>query len=489
MNSLEKRALRSTVDSDELKIKDLIHSFSDVDIKNHFSFTSGHLGALPVNDDVLVEIAVYKRLFKSLKYITLFFKELIKLFILFILPVKNMAIVFRTVLRCFCNPKPMVSHSLTVVSLGNQSSGKDAYFGPLLTQLDNKFDYLKIVGGYGFRNKNYFYLESALSFFDLVKFSIYILFSPLLSLGYLLSKVVKLDRLDCKEVFFLLGLKEINSGVITQNNLIATSINAWLKNSKTNKILYPMEGRSWEKSIVKCINERSVQSVGYIHCMLTPRHLSLVMHGFYSPKEIPSIIVAPSQMIARLVRVTFPNAIVRKGYFLRGNKKESLSKKSADALLFALTGNVEESKRIMDCIAKSDIQKSHLVVIRLNPNTSSYLHLKSYAETLELDLYSADQQFSPSVCFFRSSSVALDYLKLNITPVYLTLNEVISGNVFDLDDKLESMTLNVSSSFKVNLDSILSKIKLSPQLDCGEKISDYYLDQSYNPTDLIPLIN
>ncbi|MFZ3087182.1 MAG: hypothetical protein WA123_03860 [Methylotenera sp.] len=479
--------LKSTV-SNDLKIKDLIQSFSDVDTKNHFSFTSGHLGTLPVSDDVLMKFIINKGFFESLKKITLVLRELIKLIIFFFLPVKNIAILLRTILRYFCNPKPIASHSLTVISLGIQSSSKDAYFGPLLTQLDNKFDYLKIVGGYSFRSKNYFYVESALSFFEVVKFSIYILFSPLLSLGYLLSKVIKLDRLDYKEIFFLLGLKEINSGIITQNNLIAISIKAWLNKNKTNKILYPMEGRSWEKNIVKCMNESSVQSVGYIHCVLTPRHLSLVMPGFYRQKEIPSIIVAPSQMIARLVRVTFPNAIVKKGYFLRGdeNNKTNPKKKNPNCLLFALTGNIAESTRIIDCIIALGIQKKYQIILRLNPNTSSYKYLIGYAEKFGINLYSNSMEYLPSICFFRSSSVALDYLKLNVTPVYLSLGEIISSNVFDLDKKYGFEILEMNELFGVNLNNL---VKLNNEVALGEQMSQYYLEKINSNSTLSDLLD
>ena len=39
---------------------------------------------------------------------------------------------------------------MTVISLGNQSSAKDSYFGILLNSIEKEFNYLKIVGGFGF---------------------------------------------------------------------------------------------------------------------------------------------------------------------------------------------------------------------------------------------------------------------------------------------------------------------------------------------------
>jgi hypothetical protein len=458
-----------------------VRDWSQTDKNRLFNFTSGHLGALPLSDKFLLKTIVNNNFLQTSKNGLFLAKEFIKLIVLTLLPVKNLALILRTVLRRICSNKNYSIHSITVISLGNQSSAKDSYFGVLLNSLEKEFDYLKIVGGFNFQSRDYMYVESALGYLDLLRLTAGILVLPLVTLWYLINKSWQLRGFNNIVTFITLGLKEINVGAFCNNKIIVKSINSWLKNNKTRKILYPMEGRNWEKNIVEVMNDRKIYSIGYIHCALTPRHLSLTQAGFYKPQEVPSLVVAPGEMITQLMHEVFPNKIIRSGYFLRGSKDDAsnLKKINLNTLQFALTGNIAESTKIIDCIAASNIQQKYQVTIRLNPNTVSYGQLSKYVKKLGLKLYSADDEFLPSICFFRSSSVALDYLKLNVMPVYLNLDEIISNNVFDLDVKYEFRTLNVNELIGEQVDTIVNN---RGELIRGVEISKYYL-QNFTAND------
>ena len=415
------------------------------------------------------------------------------IFIIFaVFPIKNGAILIRTIIRNSINPKLKAEWPITIISLGSQRASKDTYFRPLLNQINEEFDYLKIVGGKNFLAKDFTYIESTLSFFDLMNFAINLLFLPLTSFIYLFKNIRMINGFRMKVTYFILGLREVYTGRVAQSILIKKSIYSWMINNSNviKKVIFPMEGRSWEQSIVKLMNMNMVASIGYVHCVITPKHLSLLDISFYKTNEVPKVIIAPSQMIKQLVQKTFSHAVIRKGYFLRGSGYQILkSLRPKDVLLFALTGDVAEGREIMNCILNSYIPKKYKVRVSLNSNSSSYLSLRKYAKKIGISIYSHENDGKPVVCFFRSSSVALDYLSINVYPVYLSFGEVITSNVFDLDDRFRCAVLKVTSDFSLNLVDILNQIESSPKISEGKKISSYYLDQSFNNINLKQLIN
>ena len=487
-----KKKLTETIDRKQ-DIKKWILLFSQADRKGFFTFTSGHFGALGLDEDSIYQFFLAKGLNIKIKKLILVFFEFAIFLILAILPIKNGIILLRTVLRYAFNSKVNALNPMTVISLGSQEANNDRYFGPLLRQLDGKFDYLKIVAGYGIRTKNFIYIETALSFFGLVYFFLGVVFLPLTSFFYLLKNIKKIKGFNLKIMYFTLGLRESYNGKVAQNQLLHRSVNCWIiRNSNVvEKILFPMEGRSWEKSIVCLMTKNKLESIGYIHCVVTPKHFSLLVPGFYKTNEIPKVIIAPSQMIKQLVQETFAGSVIEKGYFLRGENHRNLKhlKLTNSKLLFALTGDARESKKIMSCILEAGILKSHRVCVRLNPNTSSYLNLIKYAKSIGISIYTHHEEAKPAVCFFRSSSVALDYLNINVPIVYLSLGEAVTGNVFDLDGTYKCEVLNVSSDFFMDFCRIVNQSESPISAPESKKISSYYLDQTYNNSTLKHFFN
>ncbi len=463
--------------------------FSQSDNKRKFAFTSGNLGALPLPVEFFYNFISYKKFWFFWKNIIYLVYELLKFIVLSLIPLKNILLILRTFLRVFCNAKFIPLNSFCVISLGNQSLNNDAYFSRWLANRKDQFEYIKIVGGLGFRSTNqFFYVESALGFFNLISVVSTIIFLPFTNMWYLLWSCRKIKSIRLRLLYIYLCLKEINSGTFANNLIIVRSIKIALTNSTIKKIIFPMEGRNWEKLIVSYEDKKHVKTIGYIHCALTPFHFSLIHNGYYKSTEIPSVIITPSKMSTILLNKSFKGKDVRQGYFIRGSNRTVLScKKASNKLLFVLTGNVSESKLIMSYISKSGVSKN--IKIRLNPNSSSYSTLKNYAHALHLNLQSKDDNELPKVCFFRSSSVALDYLRLNVTPVYLNLHQIVSKNIFELDGRFKCMSLSVDSNFAINLDCIMKQVDSADSFSNGKELADYYLDQSYDLADLDRLIN
>jgi hypothetical protein len=471
----------------EAYIKKSILLFSQSDRKNNFSFTSGHLGAVPIPFELFYSFLFLKKNF-FWKGIIFYLVEFLKYIIYFIVPLKNILLLLRTFLRWFCSPKFESTNSLCILSLGKQSAKDDAYFSPLLINFKKKFDFIKIVGGREFFSRNQFsYIESGLKFFSLIILIFSIIFLPLTAFIYSLSSSRKIKSIHHRLLYIYLCLREINTGTLTNNLIIIKSIKYALNNFKDKKIIFPMEGRNWEKSLVNYTNQLTGKSIGYIHCALTPHHLSLIGKGFYLNKEIPTLIITPSSMSSILINKSFKGKNIRQGYFLRSEFESPFPKKASNFLLFGLTGSIKDSKEIMSYISRSKYKED--IKIRLNRNTSSYSILEKYAQALNLKILKKNSNEIPKVCFFRSSSLALEYLRLNVTPVYLDLNQIVSSNIFDLDNKFKCLSLRVNLDFDRSLDVILSKVVLTYPVVDGKKIADYYLDQSYNVADLEMLTN
>lgn len=492
MNLIE--IMKNISDIEKLQKKVLLN-FSTLDYKNNFSFTSGNLSALSIDDGTLKNLLFAKNWVWCVTRVFYFFKECANFILYTVIPIKNIGILLRTLLRFTCNVKPQQkSHDVAILSLGNSCRDKDAYFKPLLAALKGNYHYFKIVGGKSFLTEKFTYIESLLAWHDFLKFSLYVFLSPIVDVVYLLRGAVKIHDAKLRVVYLILGLRDINRGVVVQNKLIHKSIQSLLSCREYNfeKVIYPMEGRNWEKNIVKTLNTTSLTSIGYVHCILTPRHLSLLEVGFYREREFPSVILTPSEMTFNLIKKSFKDVMVKRGFFLRGSGAKLNNKMtiSQSKILFALTSDRNQSRKIIEHISNSKLLKKYDVIVRPNKNSSTYQALYAYAKSLGLNLYSdlSPSLMAPAICFFRSSSVALDYLKNGSAPVYLRFNDEVSNNVFELDDRIKCQEVTVGKNFEFEIGVILSRKNFVEQFTGGEVISNYYLNQSYNDQELLELL-
>jgi hypothetical protein len=461
------------------RVEAIVFAFCQADRSRTFNFTSGHLSNLPMTDEELRDFLTCGRLPQKL---TTLYLEFV---IAFLLPFKSYVILGRALLRRQFSRPIKLSNTLCVLSLGDSATAQDPYLGKLLQQTTVPFDYLKIVGGSLVRSDKYDFVEAALSPLSLC---LAMLFAPVVQLIFFCRLMQSLKSLSigpCRRLFALLALGEINAGVTLNQTLIVSAMRQCMREGRT--LLYPFEGRNWEKIVAACAHKVGGHSIGYLHCALTPRHLSLLKPRFVETHEWPDILVAPGEMATKLLSKTHVGVRVRKGYFLRGGRPPSENPKRASYLLFALTGSVSESKKILRNIAIFAKKSGQSVVVRLNPNTSTFPHLRQFTHELGLALYDSREPALPQLCFFRSSSVAIDYLRNNVVPIYLDTGELIGTNIFELDGKFPIESVRIGSGFSDNVNLLIQKYPLGQAFE-GRSVANYYLNQEFSTQDLSTLL-
>ncbi len=461
------------------EIKTLVLRFCEVDSYRTFSFTSGHLGALPLSDDEMRDHLAEGNLPHSL------LSQCFIFMLFMLLPLKSYVILFRALLRRHLSPPLRSKKSLIVLSLGDSVDHQDPYFGKLIQHIKQEFDYLKIVGGTKIRTNKYYFVEVSLSRLYLL---LAIIIAPALQLAILLQ-VLKIQRqietLSLRKLFVLLALREINSGTTLNQAIIVYALKQHIRQDAT--LLYPLEGRNWEKLVVESANRLGARTIGYLHCALTPKHLSLINKGFFKKNELPSTLITPGEMAAKFLSRIFVDLNVRQGYFLRGSEGSRNQRARAPYILFALTGDIRETKAILRKISIFAKNILGIIVIRLNPNASSYSYLRKFTLELGLLLFDPMEAALPQFCIFRSSSVALDYLRKDVVALYLDTGELISNNIFELEDKLLIDSLRLDIDFEHNLKLITKKNPLNHDFN-GGKLANYYLDQNFSEKDLSNLL-
>ncbi len=461
------------------QVEALVYAFCQADRSRTFNFTSGHLGNLPMTDEELREFLAYGRLPQKLSV------QCLRFVIGWLLPFKSFVITGRALLRRHFSRPLGSSHALCVLSLGDNAVAQDPYFGKLLQQTTRPFDYLKVVGGGLVRSDKYHFVETVLS---RVHLCLAILFAPAVQLFFLLRLLQSLERLpDAKvrKLFALLALGEINTGGALNQALIVCAMRRQMRQGRT--LLYPLEGRNWEKGVAASAHRAGARSIGYLHCALTPRHLSLLNPGFLEKHEWPNTLITPGEMATQRLAKTHRGLNVRQGYFLRGGKPPSDDPQRGPYLLFALTGNIRESEEILRNIAVFAKSSRQSIVIRLNPNTSTFPYLRQFTLELGLSLYEPKEVALPQLCFFRSSSVAIDYLRNDVVPIYLDTSEFISTNIFELDDKFPIESVRIDSAFGDNVACLMQKHPLGQAFD-GRSVANYYLDQEFSERELSALL-
>jgi hypothetical protein len=460
----------------------LLRQFSRADRRREFSFSSGVVGAVPMNDARALDYAEGGAPFALLALLAL---ESAQFILAALLPVRNCALVARAILRRALNRPPGPLHAKSVISLGGGGGGADPYFGAFLASAHEPYNYLKIVGGFSLRERGWSFAETSLSYRTLLGLALQGLLHPLLALGRLAAGAGQIEGWNAKLLFLMLGFKETRGGIAFQNRLIAAALAAHVANDAVRTVIFPMEGRSWEKRLLARVNARGARSTGYLHCALTPRHAGLLNPGFFEADELPTVLRTPGAMAVQAIAPNLTSVQVRSSYFIRGDRPEAGASPGGEALLFALTGNVEESKKILRAIAGLKLGGDARPVVRLNPNAASYGRLLRYTRRLGLDTWH-EAHAAPRLCFFRSSSVAIGYLRMNVVPVYLDLEDAISNNSFDVDGTRRFERVTVGNGFALEVAALADKYR-SAFLSDGPELADYYLDQSYRSKTLAGL--
>lgn len=468
-----------------INLKILLLQFSNADPLRLFNFSSGHVGALPLQGHELTCLLRAEAGIQQAFVRKMLVKALGQTVLEAIAPIQHAKLVARTVFRKF-RGKYSINRvrPLTVFSLGSNAPACDAYLGKLLEQIEEPFDYITITGGRLTKSYHSHLVESLLSPLQITLLCLSLPLQVPLQFFLLLVGILRIKGAYERRIFLLFGLREIISGGVLSQQIAVQAMGRHFRQAKTRALLFPMEGRNWEKCIVRYAKSVGIRSSGYLHCALTPRHLALLDYRFISLTERPNRMIVPSEMAHRLLTKSYGD-IVYKGYFLRNMRNMNVStSKPRTSLLFALIGDVAESEKIIRRVAglKNILQQQ--LVIRLNPITASFPYLEQLTRSLGLTLYAPQANELPQICFFRSSSVAIEYLKHDVRSIYLALDEPVSNNIFELDNKFGVQSVQLDDVFGDNVISLSSQ---SSSIN-GKDIATYYLDENFTAHDISNLI-
>lgn len=253
-------------------------------------------------------------------------------------------------------------------------------------------------------------------------------------------------NLEFKEglLFLYFSLREINQNIAYRNFILNLSLFRLASNSRVKKIMYPFEGRNWESVLVKNMNDLKKFSLGYVHSAITPRNLILSHGGFLAVDEMPEKIITYSEMGTKILNQSLNPKNLKTGYFISNFSHDpSASFIVEDIVQIALNGSVREAKEIIETIAKMKDEYKKRIFVRPNPNDKSFKLVKKYSELNGVNLYKIGTNSIPKVCFFRSSTVALEYLVLGVKIVYLQMDEIVTANIFEYAPEVDVEVANI----------------------------------------------
>jgi len=457
------------------KLVNVVSIFSNADKSRTFNFSSGNLGSIPIrnqgwriflSDQNLAEYSYIDYLWMSIKLL---------------IPYKNVIILSRSLLRKILNTSYSNKNKITMLSLGGGEAGTDPYFGSLPALV--LVNYLKIVPGFKIKSKSYNFVESQISIFTLIKLFILSPFVGSYFLAKLYSSAISIENKRIRKLFIILALNEIGNGAAINQYILVKGLIRHLRLNNGGVILYPMEGRNWEKLLNENRIYLGAKCIGYLHCAITPKHCSLLFPGLTRPVEWPDISIAPGEMPYVLLKKIHPDVSIRKGYFLRGNPAPANASGGEIKAVVALTGDLSESLEVLQRFAEIPQKLFRSIGVRLNINAPSYRRLSSLVVELGFSLCDSRDLIRPEICFFRSSSVAVDYLRRGTAPVYIINNDIIDSNMFSLDRYLVIKSINLNCNF---LGDFLKLFEDSQALAQAAKLksADYYLDQDFLENDL-----
>jgi len=338
--------------------------------------------------------------------------------------------------------------------------------------LNSKFDYFKIVGGKKIRTKEFIFFEQTFKIVDFLKLFTSIFLVQYAAIYSLLLIIFSKNTLGTKLFFLKYSLQEILSGALYNNYLLdifGKKINAY---GNYEKFIFPMEGRNWEKKIISNQHNSKCKYIGYIHCAITPFHLSLTSKNFYNLNEIPSVIITPGTMVYNFISKIFNNSFIINGPFIRGSDLPDNLLVDKKLILIVLTSYIPEAKAIIESIVSSGLHRRYKIEIKVHPDPLTSKIIIKLVNQNKLSLFTGFSNLKPIVCLFRSSSIAIEYLRIGINPIYINLQLGFSNNIFDLDNAYNFTSLDIDK-----FNSFVPNKILYEKNKCID-ISNYYLNIS-----------
>ena len=430
--------------SKNLDVLDFITTLNKIDEYKIIHLSSGNLNQSYRLEDIWLK--------KNFEFTQILFFIFISIF-----PIDLFIVFIRVSLRkFFSNTIDIKNFSLLKFSIGERKSKNfDSYLG----YISSSDLIIRFIPGFKFKIKDDFFIESFINIKSL--FFIPIIFPVRIFIFIKYFKKIKIFKKN-KIVFLNLLIRSLNSpsffNFVINNQIIKTILL-----HKNKQVLFPMEGRNWEKNI----STYAKYSIGVMHTTLTPRHLWL-SHPLYKLHELPSEIIVPGKIYKNMINKLYPIKIHISDIFRYQYLEFKKYNNNKLNVLFSLNSNFKELKIIIDRLLKLNFLDSVSFYFRPNPNASNYSQISSF---IKKNGFQISYDLKPDICFYRSSAMAINYINCNIPSVYLKLDEFYSHNIFNLtstklikeaylSDLSESLILGLIKEF-----SLVKKIKYTNMLN------------------------
>jgi hypothetical protein len=414
------------------KIGSIIKIYSELDKHRLFTFSSGHLGNLSYKDSQILEDKLH---------IAHVFLIAMRFFIYIAFPILQLVTLLRTIARVASAKFVEPSNSIFYVGIGN--SDKNMYFDLIQK---NQYGYadIRFVGGLRVKSSsNFKYIEIFLRSTDLLKLFLYSQLYPLMLACGLVHMCIKNNNM---KIFLCEAFGEISNNKAFTNYVWKIAIKRFVENIENKIIIFPMEGRNWEKLLVSYSNRGNVTSIGYIHSAITPRNLALTKKGFYFDEEYPKKIITTGAEVTDYIGRIHSHKNILTGYFIRGESTDEYtahSNKMTDDIIICLTGNIAEAEILCKIITTLPSKIRNKLIIRPNRNDRNYSKIKKLFFENKLRIFDSINLSIPKYCLYRSSTMAIHYMRMGVTPIYLRFDELVSNNSFELFDKIKVCEIKI----------------------------------------------
>jgi len=407
-------------------------NLNNIDKDRIISLSSGNL-----NDSINLEL-LFKKKIISITLLSFYFFKLL-------LPLDLVFIYIRTILRKICSPKPSLNKIKNVYFLvGNHSNFRINN----LPNFDPKNSIIfKFIPGINFSNSNSFPIESFISFFDSLLVLFILPFFRIIYLIYFLSNIYKVSS---KTVYINLIFSALSkSNTFTSFIYKKLLIKVCSSFNKKSCLYFPFEGRNWEKAI--CASHSN--TIGISHTYITPKN-TWIFNDFHNKNEVPQKIIVFNYVNKILLENLFSQnkiniELIKNNFPSKKSSSYKFIKKKS--ILFALTGDIDISKKIILKIKSLNLTSKYNIFFRPNRNSSS---LNKITNFIHKNYFKISYNLNHDLCFSRSSSLLIYFLSNNIKSIYLDFDDLYSNNIFDFFKNpnipcvsINDISNNVISSF------------------------------------------
>jgi hypothetical protein len=313
------------------------------------------------------------------------------------------------------------------------------------------------------------------------------------------SFLVTLERSKPNQDLFFYELsrfiknKEIRSGSFFYNSFLSSSFQRLFFKLAPSTLIYPFENRSWEKSLLRsAYKAHCLDTVGYQHSSITPRHLSLkISKDQFNTKEFPKRIITVGDITYNWLKKNSPmiaNRLIIGGSLRKIQTKPPLPK--SRGILVAISSSFYEAKRMLLTLSEAAKAIDIPVIIRSHP-TIDIEALYNSLNWSQNVILSKDRDLlqdikDSHVIIYSSSTVAIEGMLSGRLPIFLNIGDCPSG-----DPLLGRATYNVSSvkEIKSVLNSInnMTKVNFKKMQRQAIKFAQSYL-KDIEPEEFLNLL-